>query len=98
MSQNNEERNERPARPAPPQIDAQLRAEMQAAHQEGKRSANKEKYERSTVVAFTLLFVLPVVVILLSLLLVFPVLVRSLNEEPSGATTLRSMDGTIDQR
>jgi hypothetical protein len=98
MLENNETEVEGTPAPTYPQSDAQLRADIQAAKVDAQQSAQKEKYERGTVVAFTLLFVLPAVIIVLSFIFIFPIIARSLNEEPSGATTLRSNDGTIDQR
>jgi hypothetical protein len=80
------------------QRDAQLRAEIQAANADGKKSAQKERFDRTTVVAFGLLFVLPALIIVLSLIFLFPLVARTLQQEPSGATTIRSNSGDIDQK
>jgi hypothetical protein len=84
--------------PSNPQKDAQLWAEIQAANADGKKSAQKERFDRTTVIAFGLLFVLPALIIVLSFIFLFPLVARSLQQEPSGATTIRSNSGDIDQK
>lgn len=64
--------------------------EIRQAQSESKRSAKKDAYDRSTILAFGVLFVLPAVIILFAVLFFLPYMVRTIQEEPSGATTLRS--------
>lgn len=73
----------------------EIEAEIQAANSDAAKSAKKETYDRTTVVAFGLLFVLPAIIIVLSMLFLLPLISHSIQEEPSGATTLRSNSGDI---
>ena len=73
----------------------ELEREIQAANTDAMRSAKKEAYDRTTVVAFGLLFILPTIVIVFSMIFVLPLIARSVQEEPSGATTLRSNSGDL---
>ena len=82
----------------PEEREIALKSEIEAAHADGEKSAKREAYDRTTVVAFGLLFVLPALIIVFSMLFILPLIARSLTEEPSGATTLRSNSGTIDQK
>lgn len=73
-----------------PQSRDEWEAEMEAARSDGKKSAQKEAFDRTTVIAFGLLFVLPVLVIVFAMLFVLPLIARSVSNEPSGAATIRS--------
>ena len=68
----------------------EIEAEIEAAHADGKRSVKTEAYDRTTMIAFGLLFVLPAIIIVFSILFFLPFIARSIQEEPSGATTLPS--------
>ncbi|RYG61320.1 hypothetical protein EON80_24010 [bacterium] len=98
MPENNETENERVPHPQAALSDAQLRNEIQAARADAVNSAKKERCDRTTVVAFGLLFILPAVIIVFAMLFLLPLVARTLQEEPSGATTLRSNSGAIDQK
>ncbi len=65
-------------------------AEIEAAHSDGKKSAQKEAFDRTTVIAFGLLFVLPALIIVFAMLFLLPLIARSVSDEPSGAATVRS--------
>lgn len=82
----------------PEELEIALKSEIQAAKDDGQKSAQRETYDRTTVIAFGLLFVLPALIIVLSLIFIMPIIARSLTQEPSGATTLRSNSGSIDQK
>jgi hypothetical protein len=73
----------------------EIELEVQAANTDAKQLAKKEAYDRTTVVAFGLLFILPALVIVFSMIFVLPLIARSVQEEPSGATTLRSNSGDL---
>lgn len=82
----------------PEELEIALKSEIDAANADGQRSTKREAYDRTTVVAFGLLFVLPALIIVFSLLFLLPIIARSLTQEPSGATTIRSNSGAIDQK
>lgn len=82
----------------PEELEIQLQAEIEAAHVEGAKSAKTEAYDRTTVVAFGLLFVLPTLIIVFAMLFLLPLLMRSIEQEPSGATTLRSNSGDVSMK
>ena len=82
----------------PEELEIALKSEIQAAHEDGEKSAKREAYDRTTVVAFGLLFVLPALVIVFSLLFLMPIIAQSLTREQSGATTIRANSGAIDQK
>lgn len=75
------------------QSDGRLQERVEAAQAEGRRAAKTESYDRSTVIAFGLLFVLPAVIIVFAILFFLPFIARSIQQEPSGATTLPSNSG-----
>ena len=60
----------------------ELEAEIQQAQADGKKSAQKETFDRTTVIAFGLLFVLPALIILLSILFFLPFIARNVNPAP----------------
>ncbi len=68
----------------------EIAAEIEDAKSDGKKSAQKEAFDRTTVVAFGLLFVLPALIIVLSLLFFLPFIARNVNSEPSNAPTVRT--------
>ncbi len=82
----------------PEELEQALKSEIEAANADGERSAKRETYDRTTVIAFGLLFVLPALIIVFSLLFLMPLIARSLREEPTGATTIRANSGAIDQK
>ena len=82
----------------PEELEIALKSEIQAAHDDGAKSAKRESYDRTTVIAFGLLFVLPALIIVFSLLFLMPLIAQNLTREPSGATTIRSNSGAIDQK
>ncbi|PQV63451.1 hypothetical protein B1R32_11112 [Abditibacterium utsteinense] len=82
----------------PEELEAGLKSEIQAANADGEKSAKKETYDRTTVVAFGLLFVLPALIIVFAMLFMLPLIARSVHEEPSGATTLRSNSGDVSMK
>lgn len=57
----------------------ELEAEIERAHADGKKSARKETFDRTTIIAFGLLFVLPALIIVLSLLFLLPFIARNVN-------------------
>ena len=65
------------------------RAKLEA--QEG--TLRNEESDRTTMVAFGLLFIVPLLIILLSLLLFLPFIHSQLSEEPSGAQVQTSANG-----
>ena len=82
----------------PEELEQALKSEIQAAKADGVKSAQRETYDRTTVIAFGLLFVLPALIIVFSLIFLMPLIARNLTQEPSGATTIRSNSGAIDQK
>lgn len=82
----------------PEELEIALKSEIQAANEDGARSSKRETYDRTTVIAFGLLFVLPALIIAFSLIFLMPIIARTLTQEPSGATTIRSNSGAIDQK
>ncbi|MBW3637206.1 MAG: hypothetical protein KY445_12210 [Armatimonadetes bacterium] len=68
----------------------ELAAEIEAARSDGKKLAQNETFDRTTVIAFGLLFVLPALIIVFAMLFLLPLIARSVGGEPSGATTTRS--------
>ena len=82
----------------PEELEVALKSEIQAANQDGAKSAKRETYDRTTVIAFGLLFVLPAVIIVFALVFMLPFIARSVGQEPSGATTIRSNNGTISMK
>ncbi len=82
----------------PEELEIALKSEIQAAEQDAQKSAKRETYDRTTVIAFGLLFVLPALIIAFSLLFLMPLIARNLTQEPSGATTIRANSGDLDQK
>ncbi len=62
-----------------PKSREEIEAEIEQANTDGKKSAQKETFDRTTVIAFGLLFVLPALIIVLSLLFVLPLIARNIN-------------------
>ena len=79
----------------PEELEIALKSEIDAANADGAKSAQSETYDRTTVVAFGLLFVLPALIIVFAMLFLLPLMARTLTQEPSGATTLRSNAGDV---
>lgn len=82
----------------PEELEIALKSEIEAANADGEKSAKREASNRTTIIAFGLLFVLPALVIVFSMLFLMPLIARNLREEPSGATAIRSNSGAIDQK
>jgi hypothetical protein len=84
-----------PAEMTPQELDAAVRAKIAAANANAAKSAKREQYDRTTVVAFGLLFVLPAIIIVFSLLFILPLIARSVGQDSSDVTTIRNNSGKI---
>ncbi len=82
----------------PEELEAGLKSEIKLAQADAEKSAKRETYDRTTVIAFGLLFVLPALIIVFAMLFMLPLIARSVQEEPSGATTLRSNSGDVSMK
>lgn len=60
---------------------------VERAKLEAQLAPRSELFDRSTQVAFGMLFILPIFIIIFALLLLFPLIKSQLIEEPSGVDT-----------